>query len=238
MNRIETAAYLKDIQLFSQLNDNERLSLADKAHQVTKKATRTLIHEGEVLPCLYLLKKGRAVRYFLRPDGKKAVLYHIKSDKVFSVETAILGRRHLGFVEIIEDSLLLAFPVKLLTALMEKNVSFANQVARYAMDHSFHLLELHKDLSFGAPARLSRYLFLRALESSKPHGDGVSFDLGMKKGALAEYLGITPETLSRLFSQMQNEEVIDVRGSKIIVNSIKNLVRLSEGIYQFQGDGN
>jgi len=232
MNRLETIKYLTEISFFSQLSDTERLHLVDTAHQVHRKAKRILVHEGEILTNLYLITKGKAVLYYLRPDGKKSVIYHIKNDRVFSVESAFLGRRHQGIVEVLEDATLLTFPVKPLVDLMRSNAAFANQVARYSMNHALYLLELHKDFSFGAPARLSRYLFLRALESSKPHGEGVSFDLGLKKGALAEYLGITPETLSRLFSQLQNDEVIEVKGSKIIVNNVKSLVRLSEGIYQ------
>jgi len=236
MTRHELAEYLKKIPLFSQLGDDDRLRLAESAHHINRKAKRILVHEGEVLSNLYLLTKGKAALYYLRPDGKKSVIYHIRCDKVFSVESALLGRRHQGIVEILEDASIVTLPVKTINELMCTNTSFSNQVARYAMEHALELLELHKDFSFGAPARLSRYLFLRALESSKPHGEGVSFDLGLKKGALAEFLGITPETLSRLFSQLQNGEVIEVKGSKIIVNSVKNLVSLSEGIYQIQGD--
>jgi len=236
MNRSELVIYLKSIPPFSQLSEEERTNLVDSAHQLNRKAPRILVREGEILPNLYLLMKGKAVLYYLRPDGKKAVIYHIGKDKVFSVEAALMGRRHQGIVELLEDATILAFPVKPLTDLMSSNASFANQVAQYVMEHALYLLELHKDFSFGAPARLSRYLFLRALESSKPYGEGVAFDLGLKKGALAEYLGITPETLSRLFSQLQNDEVIEVKGSKIIVNSVKNLVSLSEGLYQIQSD--
>jgi len=236
MNRVESAKYLKSIPLFSQLSEEERLSLIESAHLLNRKAKRILIHEGEILSNLYLLMKGKAILYYLRPDGKKAVIYHIGNDKVFSVEAALTGRRHQGIVEALEDATLLAFPVKPLRDMMSSNAAFANQVAHCAMEHALYLLELHKDFSFGAPARLSRYLFLRALESSKPYGEGVSFDLGLKKGALAEFLGITPETLSRLFSQLQNDEVIEVKGSKIIVNSVKNLVSLSEGLYQSQGE--
>ena len=236
MTRLELAKYLKGIPLFSHLGEEDRLRLADSAHQMNRKAKRILVHEGEVLSCLYLLTKGKAVLYYLRPDGKKSVIYHIRCGKVFSVESALLGRRHQGIVEILEDASIIAIPINHLKELMGTNAAFANQLACYSMEHALNLLELHKDFSFGAPARLSRYLFLRALESSKPYGEGVSFDLGLKKGALAEYLGITPETLSRLFSQLQNDEVIEVKGSKIIVNSVKNLVRLSEGLYQIQGD--
>ena len=115
---------------------------------------------------------------------------------------------------------------------MESNIAFANQVVRHTSSSALRLIELLKDFSFGASARLSRYLFRQALESSKPHGDGVCFDLGMKKGMLADYLGVTPETLSRSFAQLQNGGVITVKGSKIIVNSARDLVRLSEGFQE------
>jgi len=236
MTRSELARYLKEIPLFSRLDDKDILRLVDSSHQISRKSKRILLRDGEILTNLYLIRKGKAVLYFLRPDGKKSVIYHITSGKVFSVEPALLGRRHQGIVEVLEDATIIAFPIVLLNELMESCVDFANQVARLTMEHALCLLDLHKDFSFGAPARLSRYLFLRALESSKPYGEGVSFELGLKKGVLAEYLGITPETLSRLFLQLQNDEIIQVKGSRIIVNSVKNLVSLSEGFHQFPSE--
>jgi len=229
MEQSEIAAYLHKVPLFSRLSLTERMSLAEKTRQVTKKTDHILVQEGDTIPYIYILREGKAICYFLHPDGKKTIFSHIACDKPFAVETALSGTRHHGMIEIVEDALLLKIPTKRVHELMIADAAFACQVARFSMDSAQRLTDLLKDLSFGAPARLGRYLFRRALEAGVPHEEGVSFDLGMRKGTLADYLGITPETLSRMFSQLQNDDVITVKGSKIVVNSIRNLVHLSEG---------
>jgi len=234
MEHVEVATYLQNISLFACLDQSERMSLASKARQVSKKTNQILVHEGDTLSHMYILRQGKGVCYFLHPDGKKTIIYHIERDNPFPVETALMSVRHNGIIEIIEDAVVLAIPVSNVSKLMQTDAIFASQVARHGMDCALRLMDLLKDLSFGAPARLGRYLFRRALVAGEPYGEGVSFDLGLRKGMLADYLGITPETLSRMFSQLQNEEVITVQGSKIIVNSIRNLVHLSEGFCQDQ----
>jgi len=235
MEQAEIATYLQSIPLFARLDQPERLSLAGKSHQTAKKAKQVLVHEGDTLSRMYILRHGKGLCYFLHPDGKKTAIYHIEPDRPFAVEAAFMGTRHNGIIEIVEDATVLALPVDRITRLMGVDAAFASQVARYAMDSALRLTDILKDLSFGAPARLGRYLFRRALEAGEPHEDGVYFDLGLKKGVLADFLGITPETLSRMLSQLQNDKVITVKGSKIVVNNIKSLVHLSEGVCQAPG---
>jgi len=229
VDREKLATYIKTINFFSSLGYEECLFLADKTRQSFKKTGQVILQEGEIPTYIYLLRKGKAICYFLRPGGKKSVLYHIAQDRPFAVETALTESRLSGDLEITEDAQVIAIPVSAIRDLMRTDAAFACQVARYEMDSVLRLTDFVKDLSFGAPARLSRFLFRRALESSIPHEEGICFDLGLRKSMLADYLGITPETLSRIFLQLQNEKIISVDGSRITVSNVRDLVRLSEG---------
>ena len=231
MKQIEVAAYLKGIPLFSTLDDEKCMVLADKATQTSKKAGQTLIREGDTLTKVFIFMEGGGVLYFLQPDGKKTVVQHIRPNKAFPVETALMGSRQSGNIEVVQDAMILGIPVDLVLELMRTDAAFACQVARHSMDLALRLTDLLKDLSFNATARLGRYLFRRALEASSTYGEGVTFDLGLRKGVLADYLGITPATLSRMFNQLQGEGVISIKGSTVIVRSVRDLVRLSEGFY-------
>ena len=214
------------------------MALTDSSRQLSKKANHILVQEGDAPTNVYILRKGKAICYLLSPSGKKSVIYEIGVNQPFAVASAIRGTRHSSTIEIVEDASLVAISPESVLRLMRENVELSFQIALHVSNYALRLSDLLKDLSFGASTRLGRYLFRRALESGVPHGEGLSFDLGMKKGLLADYLGITPETLSRMFSQLQNADIIKVKGTKIIVNRFRDLVQLSEGFYLGQENPN
>ncbi len=61
------------------------------------------------------------------------------------------------------------------------------------------------------PARLASYL----LYLSEEQGRDDMVELDISKGQLASLLGTIPETLSRIFSKMNDEGLIEVNGKKI-----------------------
>ncbi|MDZ4063943.1 MAG: helix-turn-helix domain-containing protein, partial [Coriobacteriia bacterium] len=72
-------------------------------------------------------------------------------------------------------------------------------------------------------------LFQRALAVGETTPDGLRVDLGMTKGELALALGTVPETLSRAFARLKDDDVVDVQGRVVIVHDVGVLARMGSG---------
>jgi CRP/FNR family transcriptional regulator len=84
-------------------------------------------------------------------------------------------------------------------------------------------------LSMDVPARVARYMFQRALQSGRASSEGLEVELGMKKGDLAMALGTVPETLSRAFSKLKDDGVLEVHGQTVTILDMRALATRSSG---------
>jgi len=225
----EIASYLQTLSCFEGLSLEEYTVLAAEAYQAHKPAGEVIVHEGDTLSHYFVLRQGSALVYFLKPSGKRFIVQNIGVDSLFATTVALAGNRYSGTIEIREDALLLCIPTGVTKKLLKENPLFAQKLLQRVIAYNLHLTDTIHGLIIDGRARLCRYLFRRALASSARFGDGVKFDLDMPKNNLAAFLDVSPETLSRMFSQLQEDKVIDIRGSTVIVHSIRDLVNISEG---------
>jgi CRP/FNR family transcriptional regulator len=75
------------------------------------------------------------------------------------------------------------------------------------------------------PARLAGYLIYMVREP----GSGDSVTLDISKGRLASLLGTIPETVSRIFSKMSSQNLIEVKDRKIKLLDLNGLQGLADG---------
>jgi CRP/FNR family nitrogen fixation transcriptional regulator len=74
-------------------------------------------------------------------------------------------------------------------------------------------------------ARLASFL----LTMSERNGDGQHITLPMTRSDIADYLGLTIETVSRVFSQLRSQGVIQLKAStEVLVKSRHALEDLAE----------
>jgi len=82
------------------------------------------------------------------------------------------------------------------------------------------------------PARLAVYILtlsreqLAGQETSRNYEQIVT--LPISKAQLANLIGTTPETISRIFKKMADSQLIEVRTKDIFIKSMKGLSELSE----------
>jgi len=79
------------------------------------------------------------------------------------------------------------------------------------------------------PGRLATYF----LQVSKEESRSDVFTLEITKAQIANLLGTTPETLSRVLSRMREAGIIEDKGKKIKILDIESLKNLAEGAKLF-----
>ena len=158
---------------------------------------------------LFLLKKGRVQLYRLSAEGKKLIVAEVKPGGVFG-EMAVLGQT-MGesFAEAAEDSLLCAMSRTDVQRLLHEHPDIALHVvehlARRLRDAEAQLETLAYDR---LEARLAAVL-LREVDSRDQCVRGLS------QQEIAEMIGSTRESVTRLLNQMARQGLITIQRREI-----------------------
>ncbi len=175
--------------------------------------------EGTKADCFFKVVSG-VVRLckFLNDGRRQVVSFHFAGD-VFGVET---GAIHKVSAEAVCDSTLVAYRRCSLESVVSGNEDIVRQMFFYAM----HNAEQARDhtLLLGRCNAIERVAHF--LRDQARHGDNNSeIVLEMSRIDIADYLGLTIETVSRTLSRLDRDHVIELVTSRII--RIKNFSALA-----------
>jgi CRP/FNR family nitrogen fixation transcriptional regulator len=165
--------------------------------------------EGEAADYLYKVVRGAVRMYKVLTDGRRQVgAFYLPGD-MFGFET---GDEHASSAEAIGDVTVLVFKRTAVAALAARD----SDVARQLWDITAHELDRsHKHLLLlilSAQERVASFL----LEMAGRSGAGGELELPMSRQDIADYLGLTIETVSRTLTQLQSAGTIGVPAARRI----------------------
>jgi CRP/FNR family nitrogen fixation transcriptional regulator len=189
---------------------------------VTYSAGEEIHGEGEPAIYGYRIISGIVRTLRVLPDGRRQVEgFHFSGD-VFSME---LGTIYELSAEAVADSKILVMKRSLIDSLLQSNPA----VARELLIWTFQTLSRAREqmLLLGRKSASEKVAsFLLQLETT---GDDVV--IPMCRSDIADYLGLTVETVSRVLAQLERTEAIELPSSrKIRVQSWAKLSALAAGI--------
>lgn len=197
--------------LFGDLDDETLAQVGQMTNLTTCPPGQVLFgpeNRGEVL---FFLKKGRVQLYKLNPDGKKLVLHDLKAGSFFG-EMSVLGQGMAdNYAEATEESLICAMSRADVYTLLESRP----QVALRVIDHlAARVNDAEARLESTAHERLDARLAITLLRVCDP-ADGVV--RGLSQQDLADRVGATRESVSRLLNQMARSGLITIGRRQIRV---------------------
>lgn len=170
---------------------------------------------------LYRVLKGSVRTYKLLEDGRRQITAFYLPGDAFGFE---VGERHTLSAEAIVDCQLLVLRRETVAALAARDSSVANQLLamtvgelQRAQDHVMLLVKT-------AQERVAGFL----LEMSKRSRGTDDINLPMSRQDIADYLGLTIETVSRSLTQLEHAAAIALPSSRhIVLCNRKTLSRLN-----------
>jgi CRP/FNR family nitrogen fixation transcriptional regulator len=157
--------------------------------------------EGDAADCVYKVVSGavRAVR--LLADGRRQIADFYLPGDVFGVE---LGERRRGAAEALGEAVLLVARRASLAARPDGLCRLALAELQRCQDH---VLTLGRR---SASERVASFL----IELAERLDAGHAFDLPMSRQDMADYLGLTIETVSRTLTQLQADGLVSLSGTR------------------------
>lgn len=175
--------------------------------------------EGEDADYVYKVLSGVVRTYRILNDGRRQINAFYLPGDVFGLE---LGEEHGGSAEAITESMVLVVRRSLVFNTAERNSGVARRLwsltaseLRRSQNHALLLIK-------SAQERLAAFL-LEMAERLATHG---SVELPMSRQDIADYLGLTIETVSRTLTQLADSAIIQFIASRRIV--LRNRSVLSE----------
>ena len=213
----------------SSIDEEDLGQLAALAVVTEVDAGRTFIEEGESAESFFNITSGTVKLYKLLPDGRRQITgfagpghflgLAVSSTYAFSAE-AIEPVRFCRFSRARLRKLLVDFP-KLEQRLLDVA---ANELV--AAQEQMLLLGRKT-----ARERLATFLLMQAAQAPSCAGARERLKLPMTRGDIADYLGLTIETVSRTLSRLRIERLIDIPNtSDVLILNLPALENLAGGL--------
>lgn len=172
-----------------------------------------LFIENQLAEYFYYVVDGNIKLSKLTENGKETIIRIVHNNEIFA-EATLYGRKTYPVnAAAINKTYLLAISIKGFQELCSKNNAFVLKLF-ITMSHQLrYLVDMINDLSStDTTKRLMKYLY--ALKEKK--GSSI-IKLPIPKRDLAMLLGAAPETISRVFTKLQNDGFVKIQGREITI---------------------
>lgn len=224
---IAAADKIRQIPLFSGLDDRDLNEILSISEQRAYQRGEMIFSEGDDGNGFYIVETGKVKIYKLSFGGKEQILHIYGPGKPFGEVPVFTGRHFPANAQAVQKSRLIFFPRKAFVERITANPSLAlNMLAVLSMRLREFTVMVENLALKEVPARLASYLSLRMQETENQE----VVQLPVSKNQLAGLLGTTPETLSRIFSRMSGDGLIEVDRGDITILDAEGIMDLAEGV--------
>lgn len=173
---------------------------------------------------LYALRSGALKTYLTERDGAELVTGFVLPGELVGLD-AIGAERSSSHALALEPSMVCVIPLAQLDELTAANATLRRTLLR-SLSRELHLEQQH--LSQNRESAGQRFVAFLLDLSARYARRGLSptrFTLPMTRAEIASYLGLTTETISRLFSRYRQRGLIECRGREIVLPDVASLLR-------------
>jgi CRP/FNR family transcriptional regulator len=212
----------------SAISDQDLKRLAAVAIVTEVKAGATFIEEGEPADDFHNITAGVAKLYKLLPDGRRQIIGFARAGDFLGLA---VSRRYGFTAEALEPMRFCRFPRRRLSLLLDDFPAMERRLLEAA---STELVAAQEQMLLlgrkTARERVASFL-LAEYEHSFPCGHGHGrIRLAMTRGDIADYLGLTIETVSRSVTRLKTDRLIAIPdASTLIVLDRAALAQVANG---------
>lgn len=206
------------VSIFTSLNREELTKVAKLiVHKKCKKG-ELLLYEGEVRNDLIIVNKGQVKAFKNSAEGREQILYIFSEGDFFGEKNLLRDQASNYGVEALEETHVCIIHKDKFQKLVQEYPYIGLKVMEILcqrLDRLENTVETMGTRTVGA--RVSSVLLEFADKFGKPSTQGTIIDLPLSREGIANYIGLTRETVSRKMSSMQDEGMIEMIGNKKIL---------------------
>ncbi len=206
---------LKRIPLFSKLPTEQLQLFAGATRLLEFKRHEVVIHSGERPRGCYYILRGTIKLVASSGDGCEKVMDILSAGMSFGEALLFLDRPSPVAAQAIEKCQVLEIDREAVLTAVRCSPDFALRMLSSLSTRLHQLVgDVHAYCLHSATERVIGYLVSEA-ERFEGDDERALVSLRASKATVASRLGLTPETLSRVFNQLSGDGLIDVMGRRI-----------------------
>ncbi|GKX65330.1 Crp/Fnr family transcriptional regulator [Inconstantimicrobium mannanitabidum] len=206
------------VPIFENLNDEELVEIVDTINHKEFSKGDKIFSEGNIGNTLYFINQGQIKLYKYTKDGKEQIL-HVLSDGDFFGELDLINASKYTFnAKAIVDSKICTLTKDEMKNIIMKNPEIAMKVLETMGERLAKVENLVQNLATNDVDSRMAYLLIDLIEK---YGEllekNISIELPLSREEMANYIGVTRETISRKLKKFEDEKLIKIIGTKKIV---------------------
>ena len=206
--------------------DLDRLDSVIKRRQSVNK-NNFLFRLGEPLKSIYAIRSGSFKTYLTNPDGTEQIVGFSLPGELLGMD-AICDESHTCTAKALETSSVCEIPFERLESLARDIPNLHHQLLRLMskeIQQDQNLMLLLAQMP--AETRLASFILSMSERLNQRGYAAKEFNLSMSRGDIANLLGMAVETISRLLSNFQENDLLNVERKHITILNLDKLRKLA-----------
>lgn len=217
--------YLKAATVFRNCSAVSLEHLSKQAQIKHVKKGQSLFITGDQANYIYIILSGWVCLYRETVNGDQAIIDILSTDDIFGDHALFENMIHAYSSEAADESILITIPMTLFKQEIETNHSFTlGFLSNVALARKRQDTEIEHRTLQTAPQRIGCFLLK---QTPVIENDMTVITLPYEKTLIASKLGMKPETFSRALSKLKSEVGMCVKGPRIEVDNIDDLITYS-----------
>jgi len=214
----EYSEYLAKIPIFQDLSAEELNQIGQLARVRNYKKNMIVFMEGEPGEALYFVISGKVKISKTTDDGREQILHILQHGDVFAEVVLIDGGPYPASSEVIEAGQIGMLLNNDVENLIRSNPEIALKLLRLMSKRLRMAQRQVRDLALkDTYGRLAAMLLMLGKEHGEETTDGIKIDLPLSRQELANLIGTTRETVTRILGDFKKYRCLDLDKQAIII---------------------
>lgn len=220
----ETKQCLKDLIVFKNLDSEELELMCQNSYAKLYEKGEVIFFENDSVKKLYLLVNGKVKLSMLSVDGKEKVLTILQEGDIFGELSLFDEDPHPLTAEVMDDARLLIIPWDEMEKMIIDRPSLAIKIIEALSKKTRLLTSQVRELVFqDAAGRLASLLSRLADDFGREIEEGTVIDLILTHQEIANLIGSSRVTVTKLMNRFIDEGIINIKKRKIIIKDFESL---------------
>ena len=212
------ASVIRRVALFSELGNGELEALSRAFSPRTLAAGSQVIRESEPGDLFFVILRGEVKVFVDSPDGREVVLSHLQAGDFFGEMALLENETRSASVTALTDCELAVLGRPEFFAVLGRDFSLTRKILQTLSSRLRKANEVIESMALlDVGGRLARYLLRLADESGQPPVEGYFVVTRPTHQEIANSIGATRETVTRMLKQFESRKLIRTKGSMVWV---------------------